>query len=273
MSEVNAGTPAGGSETIHYADIVITEKDRQNATMTIDGVPQSPIEASATVSMASIATMKKVSFSKISEAEKFLDKLRLARDLKKSITDQSKLAKEGHYGDLIFTKEQADFLNQEVKHSVPYNDGVLRVQWKHVGELTPALLKASGLRADKDGHWIPPADYHWADLEQWVPDTDRDRGRAQTGTTGTGLKVTKTSYGEDEAVWVKGLGSSTSQDNADAIQEDLGNYIDQTSNDNTLHMSKLKNVLSSVNSREEMANSLMNAANEQRNQRISRYSG
>ncbi len=76
------------------------------------------------------------------------------------------------------------------------------------------------------------------------------------GETETGALVTRDSGGYTK-VWMEG--GKIHKDSAERLEENLKHFIEQMGNDNSLHMSKTKNVLSQANNAIEAANSIINA--------------
>lgn len=269
MSEVSAtGASARPSDASLYAhEVMLTDRDRAEGTVTVGGVPMSTLEAAQYVGgLERAAAMKEVSETQVQTAQKFLERLRIARDIKQAVSDQHQLNTTGAFGPGYFlTPEQAKFMNEDAR--IPVNTGEdyhFFVEINSVGVMTKDLREAAGLEADEKGQFVPPEDF--------VPYEHQVDAFDGTGTTPTGAKFSVNKYHGHVVVNVTMPVGVLRYEDTDSIQEDLSNVIDQISNDNTLHMSKMKNILSKANSAEEMVNSLMNQANEQRNQRISRYS-
>lgn len=270
MSEVNpTGATAGPGDSNFYAvEVEITDQDKVQGTITLNGVSMSPLEAAEATGLSRAAAMKKVSETSINVAQKFLERLRMARDIKQAVTDQNRMHKAGEYGpEILVTPAQREFMNNELDMGVRYTE-YFYVNKDAVGSLSKDILDMSGLQADETGLYVPP------DREIFNDYVTNSDGQLGDFTSATGAYVYAfTQPGRLYVTLESGKGGGAMRfDDVDNIQEDLSNHIDQISNDNTLHMSKMKNILSKANSAEEMVNSLMNQTNEQRNQRISRYS-
>ncbi|MDE0273956.1 MAG: hypothetical protein OXP11_22420 [Gammaproteobacteria bacterium] len=327
METANAAS-AQSSYVVLTQDIKITEADKANGTMTIGGISVNPSDGLVLVSIARSGVTHTIAFNRLDEAQKFVDNMRVAREILQTITFQKELIDESGgnvYGPndrITLTESQARFLSDQVGEPTPVEDVTVWVENNSMDRLPPDLVKATGLEFTADGRfifpeeWYAPARWHVgiqggkklpdqrtitnsADWPKWdeshphwqsgpgvlgsPPDprtigphinTSEGQTRQQNGdgkevpwgrgVTKTGMEVNR-DYNKRNWTFVVNVempGAQIHKDNLERLEENLKHFIEQMGNDNSLHMSKTKNVLSQGNNSVEAANSIMNANKE-----------
>jgi len=295
-------------------DIKSTEADRANGTITVGGVDMNPSEALAFANIARAGVINEVGFERLNEAQELVDNMKKARQVLQTVTRQKDLYEDGHvnYGwehQIIFTKEQTNFLSNEVGRATPLYEVNVKIGSNSLDSLPSSIVQAGGLQFDEEGRFLTPSEWYvpsdfqndiknehnlwkekkdeWDNWPKWdnshpavfsenyekssFMNSDaienfyakkfEDNGthgptRVGRGVTENGTEVFRNRHNE---IWFRMEGGSVHKDKAERLEEELKHFIEQMGNDNSLHMSKTKNLLGQGNNATEAANSMLNS--------------
>ena len=309
----------GSNQIFLNQEIKVTEADRANGTITVGGVAMNPSEALAFANIARAGVVNEVGFDRLNEAQEFVDKMRRAREVLSTVTQQKDLLDNGdinygHNDKIIFTVDEANFLTDVVGRPTPIEKTTMKIDSNQVDNLPPSLVQAAGLKVDEDGHFVVPDPWYaphnpggeikntrnfsaehkegWDDWPEWnnshpaaepygigpgqefstVEKWDKHisneidehgrfnagmaHARVGRGVTETGVDVFRNGINE---LWMSFEGASVHKDKSERLEEELKHFIEQLGNDNSLHMSKTKNLLGQGNNATEAANSMINS--------------
>ena len=241
-----SGVSSADSGSFYGAAVRLGEQDMATGQVSFGGVSISATDAAEFVMMHRTEVLKQVGADRTELAEKHLADIRKARQYINDLTDLKKFGDDDTYkGRVPVTHAMLYFLKTIVGCSPGEFTNRVVFNGSMVSKLPESVRRFYGLNLDSSGEFKPH--YGGGFL---LEDDDK--------------KSTHNRFQIHGATCL-------SKDNIDTLKEEVNNYIDQLNDSNTLFMTKLKNVVNTMNEALDGANSMADKKHETMKNLVSRW--